>query len=83
MSLMVDTTSARLFQTTRTGFQTRCQQLIDGFLRNGFSLQDEFHDRVGRLHLSLEQFKRVGQMMAIDCSTNELVAVYRLDFTLS
>ncbi|CDM29306.1 hypothetical protein PROQFM164_S01g003118 [Penicillium roqueforti FM164] len=80
MSVMLDTTSARLFHTTRIGFQTRCQQLIDDFLHDGLSLQDEFHDRVDQLHLSLEQLKRAGQMMAIDCSTNELVAVVPIGF---
>ncbi|KAJ6132286.1 hypothetical protein N7471_007501 [Penicillium samsonianum] len=80
MSVMLDNTSARLFQTARTGFQTRCQQLIDDILHNDLSLEDELGDRVSQLHLSLEQLKRAGQMMAIDCSTNELVRVVPIGF---
>ncbi|CAI7603874.1 unnamed protein product [Penicillium glandicola] len=70
MSVMLDNTSARLFETARSGFQTRCQQLIDDLLHNGLSLQDEFNDRI----------RRAGQMMAIDCSTNELVCVVPIGF---
>ncbi|KAJ5518210.1 hypothetical protein N7453_000632 [Penicillium expansum] len=80
MSVMLDNTSARLFQTTRAVFQTRCKRLIDEILHNGLSLEDELNDRVGRLHRSLEQLKRAGQMMAIDCSTNELVRVVPIGF---
>ncbi|CAG8899742.1 unnamed protein product [Penicillium egyptiacum] len=80
MSVMLDNTSARLFQTTRTGFQARCQRLIDDLLNNGLSIQDELHDRVGRLHLSLEQLKRAGQMMAIDRPTNEVVRSVPIGF---
>lgn len=80
MSAMLDNTSARLFQTTRAVFQTRCKRLIDEILHNGLSLEDELNDRVGRLHRSLEQLKRAGQMMAIDCSTNELVRVVPIGF---
>ncbi|KAJ5512503.1 hypothetical protein N7463_002055 [Penicillium fimorum] len=65
MSLILDSTSSRLFQATRDGFQSRCQQLIDDILYSGLSLEDEL---AGRL-------KRAGQMMAIDCPTNELVHV--------
>ncbi|CAG7966011.1 unnamed protein product [Penicillium nalgiovense] len=75
MPVMLDNTSSRLFQTARTGFQALCQRLIDDLLDNGLSTQDELRNRVGQLHLSLDQLKRAGQMMAIDCPTNELVRV--------
>ncbi|KAJ5470331.1 hypothetical protein N7530_007688 [Penicillium desertorum] len=75
MSVMLDNTSSRLFQTARTGFQALCQHLIDDLLNNGLSTQDELRDRVDQLHLSLEQLKRAGHMMAIDCPINELVRV--------
>ncbi|KAJ5867529.1 hypothetical protein N7534_002082 [Penicillium rubens] len=74
MPVMLDNTSSRLFQTARTGFQALCQHLIDD-LNNGLSSQDGLRDRLDQLHLSLEQLKRAGQMMAIDCPTNELVRV--------
>ncbi|CAI7650396.1 unnamed protein product [Penicillium crustosum] len=80
MSVMLDNTSARLFQTTRTVFQTGCQRLIDDILHNGLSLEHELNGRVGQLHLSLEQLKRAGRMMVIDCSTNELVRVVPIGF---
>ncbi|KAJ5165196.1 uncharacterized protein N7500_007026 [Penicillium coprophilum] len=80
MSVMLDNTSSRLFQTTRNGFQSRCQQLVDDILHNGLSLEEELSDRVGQLHRSLEQLKRAGQMMAIDCPTNELVRVVPAGF---
>ncbi|CAI7670725.1 unnamed protein product [Penicillium viridicatum] len=80
MAVMLDNTSARLFEITRTVFQTGCQRLIDDILHNGLSLEDELNGRVGQLHLSLEQLKRAGRMMAIDCSTNELVRVVPIGF---
>ncbi|KAJ5836662.1 hypothetical protein N7447_002688 [Penicillium robsamsonii] len=80
MSVMLDSTSSRLFQTTRDGFQSCCQQLIDDILHNGLSPEDELAGRVGQLHRSLEQLKRAGQMMAIDCPTNELVRVVPTGF---
>jgi hypothetical protein len=80
MSVMLDTTSSRLFQTTRNGFQAKCQQLIDDILHNGLSLEDELDGRVGQLHRSLKQLKRAGQMMAIDSPTNELVHVVPAGF---
>ncbi|KAJ5197110.1 hypothetical protein N7449_007589 [Penicillium cf. viridicatum] len=80
MSVMLDNTSARLFDITRTVFQAGCQRLIDDILHNGLSLEGELNDRVCQLHLSLEQLKRAGRMMAIDCSTNELVHVVPIGF---
>ncbi|OQE40350.1 hypothetical protein PENCOP_c006G02854 [Penicillium coprophilum] len=80
MSVMLDNTSSRLFQTTRNGFQSRCQQLIDDILDNDLSLEEEFSNRVGQLHRSLEQLQRAGRMMAIDCPTNELVRVVPAGF---
>ncbi|KAJ5199000.1 hypothetical protein N7491_000436 [Penicillium cf. griseofulvum] len=80
MSVMLDTTSSRLFQTTRNEFQAKCQQLIDDILHNGLSFEDELNDRVGQLHRSLGQLTRAGQMMAIDCPTNELVRVVPAGF---
>ncbi|KAJ5360473.1 hypothetical protein N7517_009664 [Penicillium concentricum] len=80
MSVVLDTTSSRLFQITRDVFQSRCQQLIDDILYNGLSLEDELAGRVGQLHRSLEQLERAGHMMAIDCQTNELVRVVPIGF---
>ncbi|KAJ5926802.1 hypothetical protein N7516_008575 [Penicillium verrucosum] len=80
MSALLDNTSAQLFETTRTLFQVDCQQFIEDILHNRFSLDDELKDRVGELHLSLEQLKRAGWMMAIDSPTNELVRVVPIGF---
>ncbi|CAI7677359.1 unnamed protein product [Penicillium discolor] len=70
MSVMLDNTSARLFEITCTMFQTGCQRLIVDILHNGLSLEDELNGRL----------KRAGRMMAIDCSTNELVRVVPIGF---
>ncbi|KAJ9487948.1 hypothetical protein VN97_g5370 [Penicillium thymicola] len=80
MSVLLDNTSARLFETTRTVFQIDCQHLIEDILHNRLSLDDELNGRVGQLHLSLEQLKRAGRMMAIDSPTNELVRVVPIGF---
>ncbi|KAJ5602881.1 hypothetical protein N7537_005837 [Penicillium hordei] len=80
MSVMLDNTSAPLFEIARTVFQAGYQRLIDDILHIGLSLEDELNDRVGQLHLSLEQLKRARRMMAIDCSTSELLHVVPIRF---
>ncbi|KAJ5958491.1 uncharacterized protein N7479_005641 [Penicillium vulpinum] len=82
MSVMLDNKSARLFQAASTVFQNHCHQIIDELLLNGLS-ENELNATIRRLYRSLEQIKRAGQMMAIDCPTNELVRVVPIGFFTS